>query len=171
MLFRSARALALNPDFLVADEPTSGLDVSVAASILNLLKDLRDQLGLTYLIITHNLNVINFISNKVGVMYLGKLVEFGSTEAIFRNIAHPYTEALMASISEPDPHKRIPQHERVLVKGEIPSPKNPLSGCPFHPRCRYAEPRCSREVPGLKLHNDAHLTACFFPERIQKTAG
>ncbi len=166
-----ARALALNPDFLVADEPTSGLDVSVAASILNLLKDLRDQLGLTYLIITHNLNVINFISNKVGVMYLGKLVEYGFTDSIYRETAHPYTEALMASISEPDPHKRMSQQQRVLVKGEIPSPKNPPPGCPFHPRCRYAEARCSQETPGLTLFAAEHLTACFYPERVQRAGG
>ncbi len=101
-----ARALALNPEFMVADEPTSGLDVSVAASLLNLLKDLREQLGLTYLIITHNLNVIGFIANRVGVMYLGRLVELGPTNEIFENPAHPYTEALLTAISDPDPHQK-----------------------------------------------------------------
>jgi peptide/nickel transport system ATP-binding protein len=161
-----ARALALNPDFLVADEPTSGLDVSVAASVLNLLKDLRDELDLTYLIITHNLNVINFISDTVGVMYLGRLVELGPTDALYHRPAHPYTEALMAAISEPNPWQREFRKDRVLIRGEIPSPKNPPTGCTFHPRCVYADERCAHEEPELVRYEKDHLTACFYPYRI-----
>jgi peptide/nickel transport system ATP-binding protein len=162
-----ARALALNPEFMVADEPTSGLDVSVAASLLNLLKDLREQLGLTYLIITHNLNVIGFIANRVGVMYLGRLLELGPTDEIFEHPAHPYTEALLMAISDPDPHQRELRKQRVLVKGEIPSPRNPPAGCPFHPRCLYADARCSKEQPELQVRSTEHLSACFYPERIK----
>jgi peptide/nickel transport system ATP-binding protein len=159
-----ARALALNPQFLVADEPTAGLDVSVAASILNLLQELKRELHLTYLIITHNLNVISFIADRVGVMYLGKLVELGTTDDIFEHPQHPYTEALISAIAVPDPRLREFQSKRILLKGEIPSPKNPPPGCPFHPRCRYAQARCSGEAPLLKpaLEGD-HLVACHSP--------
>jgi peptide/nickel transport system ATP-binding protein len=164
-----ARALALNPEFLVADEPTAGLDVSVAASILNLLKDLREQLNLTYLIITHNLNVISFIADRVGVMYLGRLVELGATNEIFDHPKHPYTEALISAISLPDPRLREFQNKRIILKGEIPSPKNPPSGCHFHPRCRYAEEKCSRVSPLLELNKGgAHWVACHFPEKVQQ---
>ena len=158
-----ARALALRPEFLVADEPTSGLDVSVAASILNLLKDLREKLGLTYLIISHSLNIIGFVSNRMGVMYLGRLVEFGPTAEIYEHPAHPYTEALLAAISEPDPQMRDSQGRRVLLQGEIPSPKNPPPGCPFHPRCQYARPDCARQRPELTAIGPDHLVACFYP--------
>ena len=164
-----ARALALHPDFLVADEPTAGLDVSVAASILNLLKDLREQLNLTYLIITHNLNVISFIANRVGVMYLGKLVEIGATRDIFDRPQHPYTEALISAISVPDPRLREFKNQRIILKGEIPSPRNPPLGCPFHPRCRYAQERCSHETPLLKpTDGEGHKTACLFPEVVMQ---
>jgi oligopeptide/dipeptide ABC transporter ATP-binding protein len=164
-----ARALALNPDFLVADEPTAGLDVSVAASILNLLKDLREQFNLTYLIITHNLNVISFIADRVGVMYLGKLVEIGDTSDIFDHPQHPYTEALISAISVPDPRLREFQDQRIILKGEIPSPRNPPLGCPFHPRCRYIQERCSHETPLLKpTDGEGHKTACFFPEVVRQ---
>jgi peptide/nickel transport system ATP-binding protein len=164
-----ARALALNPEFLVADEPTAGLDVSVAASILNLLKYLREQLNLTYMIITHNLNVISFIANRVGVMYLGRLVELGATRDIFNHPKHPYTEALISAISVPDPRLREFQNQRIILKGEIPSPKNPPSGCHFHPRCRYAEEKCLREVPILELKDGSdHWVACHFPEKVEQ---
>ncbi len=164
-----ARALALNPEFLVADEPTAGLDVSVAASILNLLKDLREQLSLTYLIITHNLNVISFIADRVGVMYLGRLVELGATCDIFDHPKHPYTEALISAISVPDPRLREFQNQRIILKGEIPSPRNPPSGCHFHPRCRYAEEMCSRVPPLFKLNDEgAHWVACHFPEKVKQ---
>jgi peptide/nickel transport system ATP-binding protein len=163
-----ARALALHPDILLADEPTAGLDVSVAAGILNLLKDLRERLGLTYIIITHNLNVIGFIADRVAVMYLGRIVELAATQALFSRPKHPYTEALMSAISIPDPHLRGTR-DQIVLKGEIPSPRNPPSGCAFHPRCRYVEERCSRERPLLRvLPGTARLTACHFPERVER---
>jgi len=160
-----ARALALNPDLLVADEPTAGLDVSVAAGVLNLMKDLRERLNLSFLIITHNLNIISFIADRVAVMYLGKVVELAKTEDIFDRTKHPYSEALMSAIALPDPKLRE-QQRRILLTGEIPSPRNPPSGCPFHPRCRYAEEGCSREEPALLEIEDEHQTACHFPERV-----
>lgn len=162
-----ARALALRPDLLVADEPTAGLDVSVAAGILNLLKDLREQLNLTYIIITHNLNVIGFIANRVAVMYLGRVVELAPTELLFTTPKHPYTEALMSAIAIPDPSLRD-KRRRIILQGEIPSPRNPPPGCPFHPRCPYAEKRCSEEVPLLRpVAGSEHLSACHFPERTR----
>jgi oligopeptide/dipeptide ABC transporter ATP-binding protein len=162
-----ARALALHPDILVADEPTAGLDVSVAAGILNLLKDLREKLNLTYIVITHNLNVISFIADRVAVMYLGKIVELAETEELFTQPKHPYTEALMSAIAVPDPRLRD-KRQRIILKGEIPSPRNPPPGCPFHPRCRYADERCATEAPLLRaINSDKCLTACHFPERVQ----
>lgn len=162
-----ARALALHPDILVADEPTSGLDVSVAAGILNLLKDLRERLNLTYIVITHNLNVISFIADRVAVMYLGKIVELAETSELFARPKHPYTEALMSAIPVPEPRLRG-KRQRIILKGEIPSPRNPPPGCPFYPRCRYAEARCTSEIPALRAANgDDHRTACYFPERVQ----
>jgi peptide/nickel transport system ATP-binding protein len=164
-----ARALALNPSLLVADEPTSGLDVSVAAGILNLLKDLLERLGLTYILITHNLNIISFIADRVAVMYLGKLVEVGKTSTLFTEPKHPYTEALMSAVALPDPQLRG-QRRHITLQGEIPSPRNPPSGCPFHTRCYYRQERCLSEVPILKENTDAtHLVACHFPERISST--
>jgi peptide/nickel transport system ATP-binding protein len=162
-----ARALALNPDILVADEPTAGLDVSVAAGILNLLKDLRERLHLTYVIITHNLNEIGFIADRVAVMYLGKVVELAPTARLFSHPQHPYSEALMSAISIPDPTLRG-QRERVVLQGEIPSPRHPPPGCPFHPRCRYAEAKCSLEVPSLApVDEQDRFSACFFPTRVR----
>jgi oligopeptide/dipeptide ABC transporter ATP-binding protein len=161
-----ARALALHPDILVADEPTAGLDVSVAAGVLNLLKRLRQELDLTYIVITHNLNEIRFIADRVAVMYLGKIVELAETETLFTRPKHPYTEALMSAISIPDPRLRD-KRKHIVLKGEIPSPRNPPPGCHFHPRCRYAEERCSEEVPTLSpIGETDRLTACFFPERV-----
>jgi oligopeptide/dipeptide ABC transporter ATP-binding protein len=163
-----ARALALGPDLLVADEPTAGLDVSVAAGVLNLLKDLGERLNLTLLIITHNLNIIGFIADKVAVMYLGKVVEVGSTDDIFARPRHPYTEALISAIALPDPTVREVR-QRIILPGEIPSPRNPPPGCAFHPRCRYMEERCAREAPPLHpLADGDHLAACHFPERLGK---
>ena len=161
-----ARALALHPDILVADEPTAGLDVSVAAGLLNLLKDLRERLNLTYIVITHNLNVIGFIADRVAVMYLGKIVELAETKALFSTPKHPYTEALMSAIPIPDPHLRE-KRQNIVLTGEIPSARKPPPGCPFHPRCRYAEERCAAEVPPLRgIAGSQHLTACHFPERV-----
>jgi peptide/nickel transport system ATP-binding protein len=162
-----ARALALNPDILVADEPTAGLDVSVAAGILNLLKDLREELNLAYIIITHNLNVLGFIADRVAVMYLGKIVELAVTEHLFTQPKHPYTEALLSAIPIPDPRLRD-KRQQIILTGEIPSARNPPPGCPFHPRCRYAEERCSIDMPSLREVNGSHhLTACHFPDRVQ----
>ena len=163
-----ARALALNPDFIVADEPTSGLDVSVAASILNLMKDLADQLDLTYLIITHDLNVVGYISDRVAVMYMGKLVEVGATAQLFEQPYHPYTLALLSAISEPDPTLRQ-REERLLLSGEIPSPKNPPPGCRFHTRCPFADDRCRQEVPPLKTVSAGRQVACHHWQRLQET--
>ena len=161
-----ARALALEPAVLMADEPTAGLDVSVAAGILNLLKELGERLNLTYLIITHNLNVIGFISDRVAVMYLGKIVELAETEELFQSPRHPYTEALLSAIPVPDPGLRD-QKDRIILSGEIPSPRTPPSGCPFHPRCRYVEDRCRTEIPPLRCpEGEKHLTACHFPQKV-----
>ena len=161
-----ARALALQPSVLIADEPTAGLDVSVAAGVLNLMKDLREKLGLTYILITHNLNIISFIADRVAVMYLGKLVEVGETSTLFTQSKHPYTEALMSAVALPDPELRETR-KRIVLEGEIPSPRNPPSGCPFHPRCRYRDDRCITEPPLLREYPDnAHLVACHFPERV-----
>ena len=161
-----ARALALQPSVLIADEPTAGLDVSVAAGVLNLMKDLRERLGLTYILITHNLNIISFIADRVAVMYLGKLVEVGETSTLFTQSKHPYTEALMSAVALPDPELRETR-KRIVLEGEIPSPRNPPSGCPFHPRCRYRGDRCVTEPPLLREYPDnSHLVACHFPERV-----
>jgi oligopeptide/dipeptide ABC transporter ATP-binding protein len=158
-----ARALALNPDVLIADEPTAGLDVSVAAEVLNLLKDLRERLKLTYIIITHNLNITNFIADRVVVMYLGRIVEMGNGDEIFASPKHPYTEALLSAVAIPDPEQR--RNKRIVLEGEIPSPLNPPSGCVFHPRCRYRKERCSLDQPALGRIADEsdRLTACHYP--------
>jgi peptide/nickel transport system ATP-binding protein len=162
-----ARALALQPSLLIADEPTAGLDVSVAAGVLNLMKDLREQLGLTYVLITHNLSIIGFIADRVAVMYLGKLVEVGETSLLMTQPKHPYTEALMSVVALPDPEQRG-KRQRIVLEGEIPSPRNPPPGCPFHPRCRYRQARCTTEAPVLRqLPGDAgRLVACHYPEQV-----
>jgi len=159
-----ARALALRPDILVADEPTAGLDVSVAAGILNLLKDLRDRFHLTYIIITHDLNVINYIADRVAVMYLGKFVEMTDADTLFASPKHPYTEALLSAVSVPDPSLRGSK-KRIILEGEAPNPHNPPSGCAFHVRCRYCQNRCKVERPPLEQKGQPvpHLTACHFP--------
>jgi peptide/nickel transport system ATP-binding protein/oligopeptide transport system ATP-binding protein len=156
-----ARALALHPDFLVADEPTAGLDVSAAASVLNLMKDLGQRLGLTYLIITHSLNVVGFIADRIAVMYLGQLAEVGPADRIFEAPAHPYTRALLSAVSEPDPTQRRAEH-KLLLPGEIPSPKNPPSGCRFHTRCPYAQEICRSEAPALEDVEPGCVAACHF---------
>jgi len=161
-----ARALALHPKFIVADEPTSGLDVSVAASILNLMKDLADKLELTYVIITHDLNVIGYIAHRVAVMYMGKLVEVGPTSQIFESPAHPYTMALLSAISEPDPHLRR-EERRILLTGEVPSPKNPPQGCRFHTRCPFSTEICKEEVPSLVQIGNSHSVACHRWEELK----
>lgn len=155
-----ARALALNPEFVVADEPVSALDVSVQSQILNLLMKLKEELGLTMLFIAHGLNVVRHISDRVGVMYLGKIVELSETDNIFDNPAHPYTAALLSTVPEADPRLK---KERIVLKGEVPSPANPPSGCHFRTRCPLATERCAIEEPPLLEVRDKHFAACHYP--------
>ena len=161
-----ARALALRPEFLVADEPTAGLDVSAGAQILNLMNDLQERLGLTYLVITHNLTIVDYIADRLAVMYLGKLSEVGPTERVLDTPAHPYTHALLSAVSEPDPRLRRGRR-RLLPPGEIPSPRNPPPGCRFHTRCPFAEERSRTEVPELEEIAPGHLVACHFWEKVR----
>jgi peptide/nickel transport system ATP-binding protein len=155
-----ARALMGDPDLLICDEPVSALDVSVQAQILNLLADLKDRFGLTMVFIAHDLAVVKNVSDRVAVMYLGKLVEIAGSDELYRSAAHPYTEALMASIPEPDPDQHS---EHQGLKGELPSPLSPPSGCRFHTRCPYAQDRCSHEEPLLREIVPGHQVACHFP--------
>lgn len=152
-----ARALITNPKFVICDEPISALDVSIQAQIINLLKELQVKFQLTYLFITHDLRVVRFLCDNVGVMYLGKIVEIGSTEAIFTNPRHPYSQALFAAIPHPDP---FATKEEVTIEGDVPSPLNPPSGCRFHTRCPFAMPVCSDQEPHLKAVNADHQCAC-----------
>jgi oligopeptide/dipeptide ABC transporter, ATP-binding protein, C-terminal domain len=160
-----ARALALNPSFIAADEAVSALDVSVAAQNINLLQDLQEQFGLTYLFITHDLGMVEHISDRVGVMYLGRLMEVAPTEALFSKPLHPYTEALMAAVPQPDPRGNRARR-RVPLKGEIANAANPPSGCSFHPRCPYAQPNCSAEVPALRTVDGGRQVRCHFAEEL-----
>ena len=152
-----ARALALNPKFIVCDEPVSALDVSIQAQIINLLRDLQEKYGLTYLFISHDLSVVEHISDTVGVMYLGDLVEYGTTEDIFSNPLHPYTEALFSAIPIPDPDAKM---NRIVLEGSIPSPANPPSGCKFHTRCRECRGVCSQKAPKVTDMGNGHTVAC-----------
>ena len=155
-----ARALSVSPKFIVADEPVSALDVSIQAQIINLLEELQEQFNLTYLFIAHDLSVVRHISDRVGVMYLGHIVEIAERNEVYRNPVHPYTKALLSAVPIPDPILDA-QRERVLLTGEVPSPLNPPSGCVFHPRCPIADDTCTRVIPELREVNQDHLSACL----------
>ncbi|MCU0489966.1 MAG: dipeptide ABC transporter ATP-binding protein [Chloroflexaceae bacterium] len=158
-----ARALATNPRLVVADEAVSALDVSVQAQILNLMQDLQAELGLTYLFVAHNLSVVRYISDRVAVMYVGRVVELAETSKLFAMPRHPYTEALLANVPRPDPRAR---RSRIVLQGEVPDPANPPSGCHFHPRCPYAKERCRVEIPVLRELASGHHVACHFAEEL-----
>jgi peptide/nickel transport system ATP-binding protein len=153
-----ARALALNPKFIVCDEPVSALDVSIQAQVLNLMEDLQQEFGLTYLFVSHALSVVEHISDRVAVMYVGKLVEMAQTEELFAHPMHPYTEALMSAVPKPDPRAA---KNRIVLEGDVADPANPPSGCYFHPRCRYAVDQCKIEEPTLDEITPGHYAKCW----------
>jgi peptide/nickel transport system ATP-binding protein len=163
-----ARALSLNPRFIVADEPVSALDVSVQAQILNLLKDLQSEFAFTCLFIAHDLSVIEYISDRIIIMYVGRIMEIGSNSSIFKLPGHPYTEALLSSVPKPNPKL---EKQTLEIRGEIADPANPPGGCYFHPRCPYTKDICKKETPGLinisKDPNDPHYSSCHFAEELQ----
>ena len=159
-----ARALVLNPRIIVCDEAVSALDVSIQAQVINLLHDLQKEFGLTYLFISHDLSVVEYISDRVGVMYLGKMVEFAPTKNLFEHPMHPYTESLLSAVPVADP---TVQNERIPLTGEIPNPANPPSGCHFHTCCRYCTEQCSREVPAYREMEPGHYVACHRAEELK----
>jgi oligopeptide/dipeptide ABC transporter ATP-binding protein len=158
-----ARALALNPALIVADEPVSALDVSVQAQVVNLLLDLQERLGLSYLFVAHDLSVVKHVSDRVAVMYVGKIVELAPTNELFSRPRHPYTEALLSAVPVPDPRRRS---ERIVLAGEVADPASPPKGCHFHPRCRYAVERCRVEEPALRPMANGHLARCHLAEEL-----
>lgn len=158
-----ARALALDPDFIVCDEPVSALDVSIQAQIINLLMKLQKEYGLTYLFISHDLSVVKHISNKIGVMYLGDLVEVAQTDELFEKPMHPYTKALLSAIPVPDPNTKM---NRIILEGSIPSPANPPKGCKFHTRCAHCRELCKTDIPKLREIGNEHSVACHFAEEL-----
>jgi oligopeptide transport system ATP-binding protein len=163
-----ARALATNPAFIVADEPISALDVSIQAQVVNLLDDLKSELGLTYLFIAHDLSMVRYISDRVAVMYLGRIVELSHRDAIYERPLHPYTQALLSAIPVPDPEKEE-KRKRIILEGDVPSPANPPTGCRFHPRCQYATEVCRQEDPefrNLGTSNMPHMVACHHAEKF-----
>ena len=159
-----ARALATNPEFILMDEPTSALDVSVQAQILNLLKDLQNNLNLTYLFVTHHLLVVKYITDRIAVMYLGKMMEISPTDDLFKLPLHPYTKALLSAIPIPDPDSNV---EKIILSGDVPNPINPPEGCRFHPRCPYVKEICRSQEPVLKDVGSGRKVACHRWEELQ----
>lgn len=162
-----ARALILNPKIIICDEPVSALDVSIQAQIINLLQDLREKDHISFLFIAHDMSVVKYVSDRVGVMYLGHLMEEAQTEELFSNTLHPYAQALLSAVPNPDPHVK---KERVMLKGELPSPMNPPSGCVFHTRCPYATEECSLRVPAMQEAAPGHRVACLRYENKSEVA-
>jgi peptide/nickel transport system ATP-binding protein len=158
-----ARALSLNPSLVICDEPVSALDVSIQAQTLNLLQDLQRELNLAYIFVAHDLSVVEHISDRVAVMYVGKVAEMATTEELFSNPLHPYTEALLSAVPKPDPSYKS---ERIVMQGDVADPSNPPSGCYFHPRCRYAQDRCKTETPAFREVTPGHFASCHFAEEL-----
>lgn len=162
-----ARALAVDPDFIVCDEPVSALDVSIQAQVINMFEDLQAKLGLTYLFIAHDLLVVRHISNRIAVMYLGKMVELADAQEIYERPLHPYSKSLLSAVPLPDP-KAARANKRIVLSGDIPSPLNAPSGCPFRTRCAYATERCAAEVPEFREMSSGHFVACHRTEEINE---